>query len=105
MDRCINLLGKARVFLTLRVSSTYWQVKVAKESRDETALISHHGQLSFICRLFLLIKAPGTFSVVMDVTLVAVKWPVALVYLGDMIISSISLPEDIEQICQVLCVL
>ena len=102
MDECIDSLGTATVFLTLNCNSGYWQIPMASEDMEKTALISHYGFYRFRRIPFALMNAPGTFPRAADIILASVKWKHALVYLDDVIVYSDKLEEHFENLDSVL---
>ena len=64
VDELLDRLGKAEFIMTLDHSRGYWQVPMAKASRDKTAFVTPFGQFSVM--LFGLNGAPATFQRMMD---------------------------------------
>ncbi|KRX68115.1 Retrovirus-related Pol polyprotein from transposon 17.6 [Trichinella sp. T6] len=74
IDETIDTLAGAEWFSTLDLTSGYWQVPVAKEDREKTALCTPKGLYQFKVMPFGLCNAPATFQRVMDLTLTGLKW-------------------------------
>lgn len=47
-NELLNSLGAAAVFSTLDTNGEYWQSKIEKENRDDTAFTSHHVLSRFV---------------------------------------------------------
>lgn len=94
MDECIDSLGEAQIFTTLDCNSGYWQVEVDEPDRDRTKFTSHFGVYRFKCIPFGLRNTRARFQRAVDIILEMVKWQLALLYLGDVIIYSNSFDEQ-----------
>lgn len=69
MDECIDSLGNAKVFTTLYCNKGYWQMPLAKDSRELTAFTCHAGLYRFLHMVFGLTNAPETIQRVMEILL------------------------------------
>jgi len=70
----------------LDLLSGYWQVEVAKEDQEKTALATQSGLFELKVMPFGLCNAPATFQRLMDLVLAGVQWSYYLVYLDDIIV-------------------
>lgn len=43
MEKCIVLLGKTKMFLTLDANSGYWQIEMDNKDVDKTVFVTQHG--------------------------------------------------------------
>ena len=96
-------LGNARIFSTLDLKSSYWQIPMSPESRQYTAFTTPGGgQFKFLVMPFGLKNAPGTFQSLVRQVL-AEKWGVfALAYLDDIIIYSSDWESHLQHLALVL---
>ena len=81
-------LGGSRVFSTLDLTSSYWQVKVHPDSVPKTAFISHVGLYEFLRMPFGLVNAPSAFQRLMQRVLQEYLGKFVFVYIDDIIIYS-----------------
>lgn len=105
MDYCIDSLGRVAKISTLHAKCGLCRVESADEDRDETAFTSHYGLFQFTCMPFGWKNASGMFQRTVDILLLKVKWPFALVYLDDIFIFSLTPDKRIGQVRQVLTLL
>ncbi|CAG8732398.1 15956_t:CDS:1, partial [Dentiscutata heterogama] len=61
IDDMLNNLGNAQWFISLDLTSGYWQVKVKEEDKEKTAFITKYGLYKFNAMPFGLCNAPSTF--------------------------------------------
>ena len=87
IDDILDQLGKAKYFTSLDLASGYWQVKLAKESREKSAFTTHCGLYEFIRMPFGLCNVPATFQRLMQVVLAGLDWKSCFVYLDDIVIA------------------
>lgn len=62
LGRTYQLAGDATIFPTLNATSAYWQVGIAEENRDKTAITSHYVFLPLACTTFSLKIVAGRFN-------------------------------------------
>ena len=72
--------GKGRIFSTLDLKSGYWQLPVAAEDQEKTALICHRGQFAYKRVSFGLANVPAHFQRTMSRVLAPLLGVCALVY-------------------------
>ena len=101
VDELLHRLGKAEFITTLDLSRGYWQVPMAKASRDKTAFITPFGQFQFSVMPFGLNGALATFQRMMD-KLVGDMEGFAASYLDDIVIYSATWDEHLTHIQRVL---
>ena len=90
----IETLVGLKYFSTMDLKSGFWQVKVAKESRQYTAFtVGSMGMYKFLCMPYGLCNMPATFQCLMQNCLGELNLTFALIYLDDVIIYS-RMPED-----------
>ncbi|CAG8648531.1 11670_t:CDS:1, partial [Dentiscutata heterogama] len=56
-------------FISLNLTSGYWQVEVKEEDKEKTAFITKYGLYKFNIMLFELCNASSTFQRLIDVVL------------------------------------
>lgn len=64
----LDWLGGGKVFAKLDMASGYWQIPVAKQDREKTAVVTHCGLFEFLSMPFGLKTAAATFQRVMQTT-------------------------------------
>ena len=101
IDNILDQLGKAKYFTSLDLASGYWQVKLAKESREKSAFTTHCGSYEFIRMPFGLCNAPATFQRLMQVVLAGLDWKSCFVYLDDILIVSETFDEHLKHLSKV----
>lgn len=78
------------------------KLKLIQQTREKTAVISHHRIYQLIRSSYGLKNAAATFHRVMDVILLIVKWKYALVYLDDVVTFSKTPKDHVGQQTSVL---
>ncbi|CAG8744292.1 13972_t:CDS:1, partial [Dentiscutata heterogama] len=101
IDDMLDNLGNAQWFMSLDLTSGYWQVEVKKEDKEKTAFITKYSLYEFNVMPFGLCNAPSTFQRLMDVVLRPVLWKKAIVYIDDINIYSISFEQHILDVQEV----
>lgn len=86
VDETLEALHGSRRFTSLDLHAGYWQLAVAPEDRQKTALTTRRGLIQFKRMPFGLCNAPSTFQRLMDCVLQGLTWVCYLVYLDDVII-------------------
>ena len=73
IDDTIHSLGNAKVFSTLDLTSSYWQIELDDESKPKSAFICRSGLYEFVRMPFGLTNAPATMQRLMDSVLAGLK--------------------------------
>ena len=102
IDACLDALGGAKWFSTFDLRSSYHQVPMNRDDRDNTAFICHRGMFRFKSMPFGLVNAGATFQRLMDVAMAGLHLNICLVYLDDIIVFSETEEEHLERIKMVL---
>ncbi|KAL5491297.1 hypothetical protein EMCRGX_G016559 [Ephydatia muelleri] len=93
IDETLDVLGSARWFSCLDLTSGYWQVEVAPEDREKTAFVTPYGLFQFRVMPFGLTNAPATFQRLMERVLAGLHWTTCLIYLDDILIFSATVQQ------------
>ena len=102
IDDTLELMRGSVCFCTLDLASGYWQLELAAEDREKTAVITHKGLFQFTVLPFGLCNAPSTFKRFMDNLLGALVGRVCLVYIDDVIVFGNSEEQCLENLDVVL---
>ena len=106
IDDLLDQLGRPRFFTTLDLASGYWQIRVAKPSREKTAFVTHCGLFEFCVMPFGLTNAPAVFQRLMQKVLSDLKTKEGRdcvgVYIDDVLVFSETLEEHLQQLRLVL---
>ena len=97
LEDVFDALGqaKARLYSTLNMSSGFWQIPMAQESKDKTGFVTHHGVFRFNKMPYGLMNSPSTFALVMSKALTDSTWKYSLTYVDDIIIFSSDFKQHI----------
>lgn len=98
IDDTLHSLGSSRVFSTLDLTASYWQVELDDESKPKSAFVCRRGLFEFVRMSFGLCNAPSTIQRLMDSVLAGLKWQICLVYLDDIIIFSHSFQQHLHDL-------
>lgn len=98
IDDTLHRLGNARVFSTLDLTSSYWQIELDNKIIPKSAFICRDGLYKFVRMPFGLCNAPATMQRLMDSVLAGLKWQVCLVYLDDTVIFSPSFDQHLHDL-------
>ena len=101
IDDLLDQLGKARYFTTLDLAAGYWQIRVAEESNEKTAFITHRGLYEFCVMPFGHTNAPAVFQrlmQVMDGLKAKDDREFVCVYIDDVLVFSCSFEEHLEHL-------
>ena len=102
IDDLLNALHGAKWFSTLDLKSGYWQVPIAEQDKEKTAVRTSSGQLFEFNQVpFGLCNAPATFSRLMDRVLAGFHWETCLFYLDDIIVFSSTWEEHLARLREV----
>ena len=99
IDDNLEMLGKHRLWSSIDMTSSYWQVEVEEEHKKYTAF-SVPGVGKYECHKmpFGLCNAPSTFQSFMEKVLKDVLGKICMVYLDDIIIFSDTFEEHVERL-------
>ena len=101
VDDSLDLLAKSKYFTTLGLSSGYWQVKLAPESIEKTALVTHAGLFEFVVMPFGLHNAPATFQRLMEAVLAGLTRDICMDYMDDILVMGATFEEHLQNLEQV----
>lgn len=73
IEDTLHALGSARVFSTLDLTSSYWQIELDEASKLRSAFVCTKGLFEFIRVPFGLTNAPATMQRLMDAVLAGFK--------------------------------
>lgn len=102
IDDQIDRLQGQKFYTSLDLFSGYYQIPVTRESGDKNAFVTPDGQYQFKRMPFGLCNAPAKFQILMNVILGNLRYDVAMAYLDDVIIPSITVAERLERLRTVL---
>ena len=89
MQETMESMVGARHFSCMDLKSRFWQVKMAKESRQYTAFtVGSMGMYEFLCMPYGLCNAPAMFQCLMQNCLGELNLTYTLIYLDDVIVYS-----------------
>ena len=86
IDDHLDALRGSKYFTTLDLCSGFWQVKMAKDSIEKTAFVTHEGLYEFNVMPFGLKNAPGTFQRLMNTVLAGLVPQRCLDYIDDVLV-------------------
>ena len=101
VDDTLDTLTGSKLFSTLDLLSSYWQVEVNPKDREKTAFCTPEGLFEFRVMPFGLCNAPATFQRLMDAVLAGLQWSSCLVYLDDLIIPGKTFLEHLAHLREV----
>lgn len=105
IDDQIDRLRGHRYFTSLDLFSGYYQVPMAKDSRDKTAFVTPNGQYQFKRMPFGLCNAPAVFQRMINVILGSLDGDTAMAYLDDIISGSRTFEDGMVKLEKILDVL
>lgn len=105
MDKCMDWLGEATVFLRLDVSSGYLPIEIKNNDKNKKSFTTHHELYRFVRMPLGLSNAPKTFWHTTDVSLSSVGCQFVLIYLDDTTIFSKTSEQRIKHFQNVLSLL
>ena len=101
IDETLDVLGSARWFSCLDLTSGYWQVEVAPEDCEKTAFVTPYGLFQFRVMPFGLTNAPATFQRLMERVLAGLHWTTCLIYLDDILIFSATVQQHFTRLREI----
>lgn len=101
MDR----LGKGKYFIFLDMASGFHQIPIAEDSIDKTAFVTPEGHYEYLRMPFGLANAPAVFQIAVNKSLGRLINELALVYLDDILIPSVTIEEGLVKLELVLAAL
>ena len=101
IDKTLDVLGSARWFSCLDLTSGYWQVEVAPEDREKTAFVTPYCLFQFRVMPFGLTNAPATFQRLMERVLAGLHWTTCLIYLDDVLIFSATVQQHFTRLREI----
>jgi len=104
IDELVDMVGctKPKVFLSLDLMRGYHQVRMAEDSKHETAFTCHLGLYQYRRMSFGFTNAPATFQRLMSLLFSGPKWTFVFVYLDDLLVASSSVEEHVLHVERVL---
>ena len=102
IDDTLDTLVDSQYFTTLDLSSGYWQVEVAPEDREKTAVITNFGLYQFKVLPFGVCNGPATFERLMETVLRGLQWTECLIYLDDIIVPGKTFSQAADRLQLVL---
>ena len=98
IDDMLDTFHNAKYFSTLDLMSGYWQVPVAENDKEKTAMVTSSGLFEWNVMPFGLCNSPSTFQRLMDVLLSGLQDNVCLVYIDDIIVFSSSFDDHLSRL-------
>lgn len=99
----LDKLKDAKFLSTIDIKSAYWQIKMAKDSKQYTAFtVPNRGLYQFKRLPFGLHNAPATFKRCMDQLLTPALEPNGFVYLDDVVVVTDTFEKHLEILGDVL---
>lgn len=98
IDDQIDRLQGNEWFSTLDLASGYYQVPVEPLSREKTAFVTPDGHYQFKRMPFGLCNSPAVFQRLINNVLGSLRYSIAMAYLDDVIIPSVSIEEGLERL-------
>ena len=94
-------ISGSTVFSMLDLQKEYYQVLMASEDVQKTAIVTPFGMFEFLCMPFGILNAGITFQQMMD--LVLDELPFCFVYVDDILIFSKDLSSHVDNLREVFC--
>jgi len=102
IEDCLSTLSGTKYFNTLDMTSAYWQIGIAPESRPKTAFITKYGLFEYNRLPFGLCNSPATFQRAVQQVLHGLLWDHVLVYLDDCVVLGPSFNDTMTHLRKVL---
>ncbi|XP_076291058.1 uncharacterized protein LOC143214206 [Lasioglossum baleicum] len=104
IDDQLDRLRGQKHYASLDLFSSYYQVLVDPKSRYKTAFVTPDGQYQFKRMPFGLCNAPSVFQRMINTVLGSLKYDIALAYLDDVIIPSMTVEEGLARLTTIFTV-
>ena len=101
IEEALDVLGNAKYFTCLDLTSGYLQVRMAEKDQPKTAFTTPMGLFEFTRMPFGLVNAPATFQRLMSTVFSDMNFESVLLYLDDIIIYSSTIEEHISRLEEV----
>lgn len=105
IDDQLDRLGQGKLFTSLDMSSGFHQIPIHEDSIPKTAFVTPDGHFEYLRMPFGLSNAPAVFQRAVHRGLGNLKDTVALVYLDDILIPSVTFEEGLRNLDIVLAAL
>ena len=102
IEETLNSLGNKRYFTNLDLLSGYHQIPIAEQSTQYTGFVTPTGHYEYTCMPFGLSNAPAIFMRLMRKICDRVKSLDIIVYLDDILISTVTVDEHISLLKKIL---
>ncbi|CAH1969923.1 unnamed protein product [Acanthoscelides obtectus] len=102
IEDLISRLQNKKYFCSLDMAQGYYQVPVASDSINKTALVTPDGHYEFVRMPFEIANAPGTFQKMVNNVLGNLRYETVAVYLDDILIPSDTVEQGLQVLRQVL---
>lgn len=99
-----RLPGK-KYFTSLDMRSGYYQVPMDPSSKHKTAFVTNDGIYEFEKMPFGIINGPAIFRKLMNTVLGSLKFTIALTYMDDILLPSVTVEERLQNLKEILKVL
>ena len=98
IDDQLDRLGKGKYFTTLDMVSGFHRIPIAADSIHKTAFVTPDGHFEYLRMPFGLTNAPAVFQRAINAALGPLRNKIALVYLDDILIPSLTIEEGLERL-------
>jgi hypothetical protein len=102
IDESLDALSGSQYFITLDLTSGYWQVPLDEDAQEKSAFTTRSGLWKWKVLPFGLTSAPATFQRLMEQVLQGLHWKTLLLYLDDIIVISPDFATHISRLEEVL---
>ena len=102
IDDHLDALTGSKYFSTLDLSAGFWQVRMAPNSAEKTAFVTHNGSYEFVVMPFGLTNAPATFQRLMETVLVDMIPRRCVDYIDDILVIGRTFEDHLDNLEAVL---
>lgn len=102
VEESLDALGQAQLFSSLDLTAGYFQVAVAGQDQEKTAVTTPFGLYEWTRMPFGLCNAPATFQRLMEVVLGDMAFEMLLIYLDDVLVFSKDFESHLQRLDLVL---